>query len=288
MAENALEPAGELQGIQLGFTYSALSLAALADGDVERADEFHRLTLRLLNAHESALMYGERTARIALARGDVAGARDAADAAVAGTADRPFHAVVALTTSVLVAIAEGRLDLAEDHAHEALARGAAVEAYLGAPDLLDCLAALVGLADSHREAARLLGAAHAIRQRSGEVRSKLYDDEYETSVASVREALGDSDFDTSWSEGAALSTEEAIAYAQRGRGARKRPSSGWASLTPTELDVARLVDKGLANKEIAERLFISPRTVQTHLTHVYAKLGLTSRVQLAQEVARHG
>ncbi len=84
-----------------------------------------------------------------------------------------------------------------------------------------------------------------------------------------------------------MSTEEAIAYAQRGRGERKRPSTGWASLTPTELDVVRLLTEGLPNKDIAMRLFISPRTVETHLTHVYAKLGMSSRVQLAQEAARH-
>ena len=49
-----------------------------------------------------------------------------------------------------------------------------------------------------------------------------------------------------------------------------------------EHDVVRLVQEGLGNKDIGARLFISPRTVQTHLTHVYAKLGLTSRVQLVQ------
>lgn len=87
---------------------------------------------------------------------------------------------------------------------------------------------------------------------------------------------------------AALSTDEAIAYAQRGRGERKRPARGWGSLTPTERDVVRLVSEGLSNKDIAKRLFVSPRTVQTHLTHVYAKLGLASRVQLVDEAARRG
>ena len=100
--------------------------------------------------------------------------------------------------------------------------------------------------------------------------------------------MGQSDFDAAWAEGAALSTEEAIAYAQRGRGERKRPTSGWGSLTPMENDVVRLVREGLGNKDIGARLFISPRTGHTHLTHVYAKLGLTSRVQLVQEAGRYG
>jgi DNA-binding CsgD family transcriptional regulator len=122
----------------------------------------------------------------------------------------------------------------------------------------------------------------------GSVRYRVYDATYLASVTNVREALGESDFQSAWEAGAALSTEEAVTYAQRGRGERKRPSSGWASLTPTELDVVRLVTDGLGNKDIAGRLFISHRTVQTHLTHVYTKLGMTSRVQLAQEAARHG
>jgi DNA-binding CsgD family transcriptional regulator len=95
------------------------------------------------------------------------------------------------------------------------------------------------------------------------------------------------DFDGAWGERAALSTDEAIAYAQRGRGERKRRTSGWKSLTPTEREVVRLVSEGLANKDIATRLFVSPRTVQTHLSHVFAKLGLKSRVQLVQEAGRH-
>jgi DNA-binding CsgD family transcriptional regulator len=99
--------------------------------------------------------------------------------------------------------------------------------------------------------------------------------------------MGDSEFDMAWAEGEALPANEAVALALRGRGERKRPSSGWDSLTPTELEVVRLVGEGLPNKDIAARLFVSPRTVQSHLRHIYNKLGLTSRVQLAQEAARH-
>jgi DNA-binding CsgD family transcriptional regulator len=140
---------------------------------------------------------------------------------------------------------------------------------------------------NHQTAARLFGAAGGIWLRNGEVRYAVLDATHATAVESLRNALEQEDFDTAWAEGSALTTEEAIAYAQRGRGERKRPADGWESLTPAERDVVALVTDGLTNAETATRLFVSPRTVQTHLTHVYTKLGLTSRVQLVQEAARH-
>jgi DNA-binding CsgD family transcriptional regulator len=233
-----------------------------------------------------AALHRAWNAEAALADGDLTAARRWADEFVSTSTG--WYSGWALTVRARVAIAHGEREQADRDAHDALACAAEPEAYLYIPDILECLAALANDGGSHREAARLFGSAHGIRQRIGEVRFKVWDAAYETSVAAVRDALGDIDFDCAWAEGATLSTEEAIAYAQRGRGQRKRPSSGWASLTPTERDVVRLVSEGLGNADIAGRLFISPRTVQTHLTHVYTKLGLSSRVQLVQEAARHG
>ncbi len=70
------------------------------------------------------------------------------------------------------------------------------------------------------------------------------------------------------------------------RGKRDRPRTGWASLTPTERMVSDLVAEGLSNPQIGERLFVSRRTVQTHLAHVFRKLQMSSRSELAAEVAR--
>jgi DNA-binding CsgD family transcriptional regulator len=66
-----------------------------------------------------------------------------------------------------------------------------------------------------------------------------------------------------------------------------RAQSGWQSLTPSERAVVDLVAEGLSNPQIGQRLYVSRRTVQTHLAHVFAKLHLTSRAQLAAEAARH-
>jgi predicted ATPase/class 3 adenylate cyclase/DNA-binding CsgD family transcriptional regulator len=285
-AAAAVEAASDVGDIHASVADWALASAALAAGDVataQEASEADRLRLGLLP--QTGALWHAYAPQAALAGGDLMAARRSADEAV--TTMTGWYSIGALTTRCRVAIAQGEPDQAERDAHDALAISTGTQAYLGVSDTLECLAALAGESGSHREAARLFGAAHVIRQQMGAVRFKVWDVGCETSVAAVRNTLGEQDFQSAWAEGAALSTEEAIAYAQRGRGQRKRAISGWASLTPTERDVIRLVSDGLANKDIATRLFVSPRTVQTHLTHVYTKLGLTSRVQLVQEAARH-
>ena len=66
-----------------------------------------------------------------------------------------------------------------------------------------------------------------------------------------------------------------------------RPAMGWAALTDSELAVARLVAQGMTNREVAERLFVSPHTVSGHLRHVFTKLGINSRVELTRLAGVH-
>jgi DNA-binding CsgD family transcriptional regulator len=77
--------------------------------------------------------------------------------------------------------------------------------------------------------------------------------------------------------------------ARRGRpGSRPpRPAVGWPSLTDAELPVVRLAAEGLSNAEVAARLFLSRYTVETHLKHVFAKLGVENRAELAALAAAH-
>jgi DNA-binding CsgD family transcriptional regulator/tetratricopeptide (TPR) repeat protein len=69
-------------------------------------------------------------------------------------------------------------------------------------------------------------------------------------------------------------------------GSRRRPTTGWDSLTPTEEQVVRLVADGMTSPQVARQLYLSPRTVQTHVSHILRKLDASSRVELAAMVAR--
>lgn len=148
-------------------------------------------------------------------------------------------------------------------------------------DSLENLADLAARTGSFTEAVRLLAASDAARDEMGYPRPPVQRPDYETTLAELRSALDDVALAEAWGEGAALPLDDAVAYARRARGARDRPSNGWASLTPTELDVVRLVAEGLTNPEIGARLFMSRATVKTHLSHVYAKLGVANRIELA-------
>jgi DNA-binding CsgD family transcriptional regulator len=110
---------------------------------------------------------------------------------------------------------------------------------------------------------------------------------YEDLVSRLRAELGD-EFNAAYAEGGRLSLEEAVEFARRGRGKRRRPQAGWECLSPTETEVVKLVAEGLSNPQIAERMLISRKTVTTHLTHVFAKLGVGSRSELSAVAARRG
>jgi hypothetical protein len=140
---------------------------------------------------------------------------------------------------------------------------------------------------SHREAARLFDAAHAIRERRGAVRFKAYDAVYEASVTALRDALGEHAFDAARTEGAPMSTEEAIAYAQRGRGARKRPTSGWGITDSHRARCGATGQRRAGQQRHRHKAFrltahgANPPHPRLHQTC------LSSRVQLVQEAARH-
>ena len=224
-AEATLEAGAELGEIFVGMGYQVLALAALAAGDDAGAQEAREAASKHISvAGEMGSMWRYWGAEAALAGRDLAAARGWADEAVSAT--RGFYLSWALTGRARVLMAQGESKQAETDAHDALVRAAAIETQVCVPDILEILGDLAGEAGSHREAVRLFGAAHAIRERIGMVRFKVYDAGYHRSVNALRNAMGERDFDSAWAEGAALSTEEAIAYAQRGRGERKRPTSG--------------------------------------------------------------
>jgi predicted ATPase/DNA-binding CsgD family transcriptional regulator len=168
---------------------------------------------------------------------------------------------------------------AEDLHHEALAIRAEHGLWLYCVDSLEAVAGC----GSDVEAVRLLAAADRARSKLGYPAPAADPDVH----MRLRTALGAEAYDAAWADGRALDLRDAIGYARRARGKRGRPSTGWASLTPTEQTVVRLAADGLSNPDIGARLFMSRSTVKTHLSHIYAKLGVSNRTELATVASPH-
>lgn len=283
VGDAAMTLAAELDVVLERAAATVLALAAVAGGDVATARALGTKIWELPRVQRGTVAASAVTL-CAHVGGDLTEAQTLADESVATLAG--WHRMWALCIRAHIAADRGDNDQARRDAHHALTIATDSQARLGLPSALECLARLAVDAGNHADAARLFGAADAVRGRTGESRMPVHQDAHQKALQNCCNKLGEHAFRALRNEGAALSTDEAVGYALRGRGERKRPGSGWAALTPTELDVARLVSEGLTNKDIAERLFVSPRTVQAHLTHMYTKLGYTSRVQLAQEAVR--
>ena len=175
---------------------------------------------------------------------------------------------------------------------EHLVREATVQWHRGsdrmdACDGIELLGVLAAARERFPDAARLLAAADAARRPLQYLAPGFTANRGAAARAAsqARHALGDDRFTQAWEQGQALTLDDAVAYATRKGGGRKRPATGWASLTPAELEVVRLVSEGLRNDAIARRLFIAPGTVKVHLSHIFAKLGITTRAELAAQAA---
>jgi DNA-binding CsgD family transcriptional regulator len=155
---------------------------------------------------------------------------------------------------------------------------------IGVVDAVEAMGCLVAASartvHDAEAAAHLLAAVDAERARLGYVRFPVDRAAFATAAAHVEAMLGDRT-KAVWTSGAMLSMQDAAALAFRGERRALRPRTGWSSLTAAEERVARLVAEGLTNPQIGERLFVSRRTVQSHLSSIFSKLGVTTRAELA-------
>jgi DNA-binding CsgD family transcriptional regulator len=274
-----------------GMLTHALGVAALAAGDLDQAAQW----ATSLYGRESEVRYlawhaQEILIAVALARGDTAQAKIGVErllAAAEPLRNRRAQAIAHLGLARALLL-DGDDQRAESIAHDALKVLADNGWRPAAVDALDLLADIAGFQRHHERAVRLSAAARVQRSSLGLAAFPPAGHRAERQLAAAGAALGAERLASASQDGAGLSFDEAVGYAQRGRGERASAAHGWASLSPVERQVVGLASHGLNNPNIARELFISRNTVKAHLSHAYAKLGVTNRVELARLAARHG
>ncbi len=277
-------------GLGLQHVDSGIGLARAALGDLDSARE---LLSAAAAQHSSAFRWTEAITRCDLAHverllGDLPAARASAEEAL-GIAERLCHTgLAARARNQLAGVAVQAADwtTAEQLAHRSLADQLESGNRIDVAESLELLAEVaLGLGSLH-EAGRVLSAASSDRALLGRARWKPDEERVHQLRLRLHTELGVDALDEVWAEGEGMVIDEAVDYVRRARGTRRRPSHGWESLTPTELAVVRHVAAGLTNPEIAERMFMSRGTVKVHLSHVYTKVGLRNRSEVAVEAIR--
>ncbi len=152
-----------------------------------------------------------------------------------------------------------------------------------------CLVALGEVVALQREftwAAQLWGAADALREAIKVPIPPVELADYERAHSAVHASLGEGTFAAVWAQGRAMTPEQALA-APEPKPTPTRPPSYPAGLTAREVEVLRLLSDGLTDLQIAEKLVLSHRTVHTHISSIYSKLGVTSRSAATRYAIEH-
>jgi DNA-binding NarL/FixJ family response regulator len=158
-------------------------------------------------------------------------------------------------------------------------------------DSLMGLAVVAALSGRPAHAVRLQGAAEAVREAIS-LSLLLWDHtpaNYDDQLAAARAGLDEATFAKAWAEGRAMTPEQAVEYAisQEDLPSSRSTTSYPAGLSAREVEVLKLVARGLTNAQIATELFISPRTVDRHLNSIYRKVGIGSRAAATCFAAEH-
>ena len=147
------------------------------------------------------------------------------------------------------------------------------------PQQLSGFAGIAAMTGRSREALRFIGFARALSQHHDFSIPTVSQDRAERWIAPARIALGATAADA-LAEGARMTLEQVAAMALASED--PRPPPAWKLLTAREVEVAQLVARGMTNRQVADQLYLSVRTVDVHVDHILSKLGFNTRTQLAR------
>ena len=233
--------------------------------------------------------------QVALSQGDIAAARTLAEESVLLYREIGYQWSMTSALSFLARVAafQGNAMEARNLYEESLALGREADYKESIASSLEGLAEVVVAQGEPAWAAQLWGAAESLRSTAGVPMPPVERDGYERAVAAVRAQLGEGSFAVKWAEGRAMTPEQALAALGETivlppAATRVSAPSYPAGLTAREVDVMRLVARGLSNAQIARELVLSEKTVAAHLTHIFNKTDSENRAAAAAFAIRNG